>query len=341
MLSDTKMAPDSLGLELRKKIIDDYKSGMSQKTICDKYQVKKWTVSRLCSKFRSTGKISVDNRGGRPRSTTSREDSMIVRCIKKDPSKSSFKVQTDLQLSVSDRTIRRRAVEAGLFSRRPAKKPLISLRNQKKRLLFAQSHIGWNVQKWRTVLFSDESKFNIFGSDGICRVRRPTGKRLDSRYCQKTVKHGGGNVMVWGCFSANGLGPIHRIDGIMDRFMYNNILKDVMLPYAEWNMPLKWIFQQDNDPKHTAKVVKQWFKDNQIMVMDWPPQSPDLNPIENLWEIVNQRIDREGVRNKDQLFAQIQKAWAAIPQNFIDHLIESMPRRCKAVIENKGFATKY
>ena len=74
---------------------------------------------------------------------------------------------------------------------------------------------------------------------------------------------------------------------------------------------------------------------------DWPPQSPDLNPIENLWEIVNRRINREGVRNKDQLFEQIQKAWAAIPQSFIDHLIESMPRRCKAVIDNKGFATKY
>ena len=118
----------------------------------------------------------------------------------------------------------------------------------------------------------------------------------------KTVKHGGGNLMVWGCFSANGPGSIHRNDGIMDRFKYKNILKDVMLPHAEWNMPIKWVFQQDNDPKHTAKVVKQWFQDNHLSVMDWPPQSPDLNPIENLWEIVNSRINREGVRNKDHLF---------------------------------------
>jgi transposase len=335
------MAPDSLGLELRKKIIDDYKNGMSQKTICDKYQVKKSTVSRLCSKYRTTGNIAVDHKGGRPRSTTFREDSLIVRSIKKDPTKSSFKVQKELQLSVSTRTIRRRTFEAGLFSRRPAKKPLISLKNQKKRLLFAKAHIGWTLQKWRTVLFSDESKFNIFGSDGICRVRRPVGKRLDPRYCLKTVKHGGGNVMVWGCFSSHGLGPIHRINGIMNCFGYNNILRDVMLPYAEWNMPIKWIFQQDNDPKHTAKVVKQWFNDNQIVVMDWPPQSPDLNPIENLWEIVNRRIDREGVRNQEQLFEQIKKAWEAIPQSIIDHLIESMPQRCQAVIDNKGFATKY
>ena len=137
--------------------------------------------------------------------------------------------------------------------------------------------------------------------------------------------------------------------------MYKNILKDVMLPHAEWNMPIKWVFQQDNDPKHTAKVVKQWFQDNHLSVMGLAasisgsqPGIDRLNlpishrfPIENLWEIVNRRINREGVRNKDQLFEQIQKAWAAIPQSFIDHLIESMPRRCKAVIDNKGFATKY
>ena len=74
-----------------------------------------------------------------------------------------------------------------------------------------------------------------------------------------------------GMFFACGLGPIHRIDGIMGRFMYNNFLKDVMLPYAEWNMPLKWIFQQDNNPKHTVQVVKQWYKDKQTVVVDWLP----------------------------------------------------------------------
>ena len=140
MTSSAKMASDSLGLELRKKIIGDYVSGMSQKSISDKYRVKKWTVSRLCSKYRSTGKLAADNKGGRPRSTTSREDTMIVRSVKKDPWLSSVEIQKQLELPVSDRTIRQRAVEDGLFSRRPARKPLISLKNQKKRLLFATSH---------------------------------------------------------------------------------------------------------------------------------------------------------------------------------------------------------
>ncbi|XP_065645825.1 uncharacterized protein LOC136076280 [Hydra vulgaris] len=106
------MAPESLGLELRKKIIRDYVSGLPQKSICDKYRVKKWTVSRLCSKYRSTGKLVADNKGERPRSTTSRKDSMIVRSVKKDLWISSVEIQKQLELPVSDRTIKRGAVEA-------------------------------------------------------------------------------------------------------------------------------------------------------------------------------------------------------------------------------------
>ena len=147
--------------------------------------------------------------------------------------------------------------------------------------------------------------------------------------------------MVWGCFTAHGLGPLHRINGIMDRFVYKNIMAEVMLPYVEWNMPLKWIFQQDNDPKHTSLLVKQWFQQNSINVINWPPQSPDLNPIENLWEIVNSKTNRDNVRNSEQLFKELETAWNSVPSDMITNLIESMPRRFRVVIQNKGFATKY
>jgi len=83
--------------------------------------------------------------------------------------------------------------------------------------------------------------------------------------------------MVWGCFSSNGMGPIFKIDGIMDRYVYKG-----MLPYSRRNMPRGWIFQQDNDPKHTSKLISDWFTSKKVKVMEWPPQSPDLNPIENM-----------------------------------------------------------
>lgn len=335
------MARDKFGFELRQRIVTDYSSGISQKDIAEKYNVHKSSICRIIAKFKKTSQISVKHRGGRPRKTSDRTDNLIIRHVKKDPFISSSKLTEKLQVSVSDRTIRRRLLQASLRARRPAKKPLISKRNQKKRLQFAKDHLNWPESKWRSILFSDESKFNIIGSDGMCYVRRPAGKRIEARYCKKTVKHGGGSVMVWGCFSGAGVGPLHKIVGIMDRFMYKDILERVMLPYAEYDMPLRWVFQQDNDPKHSSKVVKSWFAENRVTVMEWPPQSPDLNPIENLWEIVNQKIDRENCTSSTILFQRLEDAWKSIPTSVIDNLIASMPRRCQAVINNNGFATKY
>lgn len=172
-------------------------------------------------------------------------------------------------------------------------------------------------------------------------VRRQKGDRLHRRYCKQTVKHVGGNVMVWTCFSGNRLGPVHKIVDKMDRFMYKHILETRMLPYAEWHMPLRWVFQQDNDPKHTSKLVKDWFRTKRIQVLDWPAQSPDFNPIENLFAIVKRRLGSSRFTSKDNLFKGFKKEWKSIEKTTLRNLIASMPKRCAAVIKNNGSYTKY
>ena len=166
-------------------------------------------------------------------------------------------------------------------------------------------------------------------------------QELSPRYTLKTVKHGGGSVIVRGSFSWCGVGQLHRIQGTMDQHMYKEILENVMLPYAEENLPLVWKFQQDNDPKHTAKSVEMWFNAKKIKLLGWPAQSPDLNPIENLWEEVDRNINRSAPTNLDRLWIEIEAAWDAITPERCQKMISSMGCRCQAVIDSKRYPTKY
>lgn len=136
-------------------------------------------------------------------------------------------------------------------------------------------------------------------------------------------------LWLGGCFSAHGTGPIHHIQGVMDSKRYQEILNNVMLPYAKNTFQTPWIFQQDNDPKHVSKTVKEWFSANGIHLMSWPSQSPDLNPIEHLWEHLARSLAGLTARNKAEKFEQLRQKWEDIGPDVINKLLESMPRRWK------------
>lgn len=329
----------------RSAILRGRQNGMSLMKLASMFNVTKSTISMLIKRFHQTGDISRRHVPGRPRKTTRQVDRSIVMMSRNNPRSTAVDIRAELhQHSVSEvsvETVRRRLRDAGLNGRRPVRKPLISAKNRKARLEFAHRHLNWTVQQWKSVLWSDESKFSLFGSDGMAYVRRPKCSRYLQKYQLPTVKHGGGSVMVWGAFSAKGVSPLHRIEGIMDRHKYIGILQNVMHPFARVSIGRGFIFQQDNDPKHASRDVRNWFACKRINVLQWPSQSPDLNPIEHLWEELSRRLKDKKSKNAAEKFKDLKEEWQRIPQTVLDNLIKSMPRRCQAVIDANGFATKY
>uniref|UniRef100_A0A8R1HSJ7 G_PROTEIN_RECEP_F1_2 domain-containing protein n=1 Tax=Caenorhabditis japonica TaxID=281687 RepID=A0A8R1HSJ7_CAEJA len=212
-------------------------------------------------------------------------DRNILRAAREDPRRTSTDIQmvvtSPVEPAPSRRTIKRRLQANGLHGRRPVRKPFISEKNRRVRVAWARAHLNWGRAEWAKHIWSDESKFNMFGSDGNAWIRRPVGARYLPKYQLPTVKHGGGSCMVWGCFSAGSMGPLRRIQGIMDRFQYDDILENTMRSWALRNVGRAYVFQQDNDPKHTSLHVRNWFHRRRVDVLDWPSQSPDLNQIEH------------------------------------------------------------
>ena len=166
-------------------------------------------------------------------------------------------------VDVSARTVRGRLLSAGLRGCVADKKPFISACNKKKRLPFARNHHNWTVDDWSRVLRSDESKFNMKVSNGPVHVRRRPGKELADSCTEKTVKHGWGSIMAWGCFAAAGVGRIDKVVGVMKKEQYVDSLQNQMHMRPTMDDLFgdrQAVFMHDNDPKLTANLTKEWLR---------------------------------------------------------------------------------
>ena len=147
--------------------------------------------------------------------------------------------------------------------------------------------------------------------------------------------------MVWGCFSARGLGDMCVLKGRLNSEAYKSVLDKYMIPASEELFNGDFIFQQDSASCHTSKATKTWLKENQVQLLPWPSNSPDLNPIENIWGLMKKRLEILVPKDQSELEKMTRHVWYNITQEECQNLVESMPNRLRDVIKAKGDANKY
>ncbi len=149
--------------------------------------------------------------------------------------------------------------------------------------------------------------------------------------------------MVWGCFSSAGLGNLNLVTGTMDADYYEDILQGNLFESAHDLFKKKpFLFQQDLDPKHTSRQIARFFQRNKVDVLPWCPNSPDLNPIEHVWDELNRRVrQNHRISSTQGLWEALQVEWLSFPISVAKTLVDAMPRRCQAVLDSNGWNTKY
>ena len=307
-----------------------HRSGQGYKRISAALKVPKSTVASIILKWKKFGTTRTLPRPGRPAKLSNRGRRALVREVKKNPKITVAELQRcsrEMGESSTKSTITAALHQSGLYGRVARRKPLLSARHMKSRIEFAKKHMKDSQTMRNKILWSDETKIELFGVNS-------------KRYVWylpntiPTVKHGGGSIMLWGCFSAAGTGPLVAIEGKMNAAKYRDILEENLFQSAlDLRLGRRFTFQQDNDPKHTAKITKEWLRNNSVTILDWPSQSPDLNPIEHLWRDLKMAVHQCSPSNLTEL--------ERIPKSRCEKLVASFPRRLMAVLAQKGASTQY
>ncbi|GFW29782.1 transposable element Tcb2 transposase [Trichonephila clavipes] len=296
----------------RGRIIGKLEEGLSVTSVAAEFGIAHSIISRLWRQFQTTGTAIRGFSSGRPRGTTPADDRYIVLQARRNRRQTAGEIARHTTQAtgrpISRFTVARRLHGGGLFARRPVRCVPLTPAHRRRRSLWCREHRNWRDNEWGRVLFTEEYSLLIAYSSGesgeaaiIPRTSlKGTGSVNGTRYCNK-----------------------------------------ILLPYVRLfrgAMGLQFLFMNDNSPCHRTVAAKQLLESEDIERMDWPARSPDLNPIEHVWDFLGRRLAARTLPPVTirELRLALQDEWAAMPQQLIDTLILSMGRRCETCLAVRG-----
>ncbi|GFW24393.1 transposable element Tcb2 transposase [Trichonephila clavipes] len=324
---------------IRGRIIGKVEEGRSVTSVAAKFEIAHSIVSRLWRQFQTTGTAIRGFSSGRPRGTTPADDRYIVLQARRNRRQTAGEIARHTTQAtgrpISRFTVARRLHGGGLFARRPVRCVPLTPAHRRRRSLWCREHRNWRDNEWGRVLLTDESRFSLSSDSHRILIWRERGSCNHPSNIIERDRYGGRGVLVWGGIMLGSRTDLHIFDaGSVNETRYCN---EILLPYVRLfrgAMGLQFLFMDDNAPCHCTVAAEQLLESEDIERMDWPARSPDLNPIEHVWDFLGRRLAARTLPPVTirELLLALQDEWAAMPQQLIDTLILSMGRRCETCL---------
>ena len=316
--------------------------GNSQWEVARMLGVSQWCISKMLRRYRETGRPHQRKHGGSMKIFTPREDRQLLWMVRMNHLISALRLRMQIVRRFGRRmsvwTIRRRLLATRYWSLRPARCPRLTLEHKRRHCEWERRHIVWDLRQWRHCIFSDESRFSLYHSEGRLRVRCRQGERLIDACIQPNDGNRGPSVMVWCAIHHRGRSEVVVVDGAMNRHRYIQILRNQMLPWATG------VFGQDNAPPPLQHVTRQPFWTNR-MLRSWTGQLRVQTWTQLSMFGIKCQSGSEAWMTRTSSVAElnnaVHQAWTAVRPGRVRTLVESMPRRVRAFLAARGGHTRY
>jgi transposase len=320
-------------MDARKTIAWLWTSGTKEpKKIQELTNIPKTTVYRIIKRIKEDEGLEDKPRSGRPPKLSDDDRRRVAQLALNHRYWSSTLIAEEAHRrgspKVQKSTICRALKKSGIRKWHPKTVTALSEEQKRNRREWCLRHRN---RDWSRVLFTDESYFQLF---------RNKLKAWSRTRPEKPQPKWGPTIMVWGGISLRGTTTLALRKGSITAERYVEILQENMASIYVF-YPGGFVFQQDNATSHTAKYARQWFESQGYEVIDWPANSPDLNPIENLWRLMKDALQKELERSSENWMVRIQEIWDNIVPNYLESLINSMPDRIEACIAANGGRINY